>query len=132
MFIFRKSCQRYSLRNTMKMLFVCGMDVAREQYKVNYYCKHEIVLLDTCLFYLYLTTYWVGQYSVTYHKNITHISNMLSHDVQSYRDTFFPWPCLQRYCKYDNHKVVLKSYSFQKYDWIFHQNFCFAHCDFYV
>ena len=39
---------------------------------------------------------------------------------------------MKRYCKYDNHKVLQNSYRFKKYNLIFHQNFCFVHCDFYL
>ena len=116
----------------MNMFFVCGMSVDREQYNVKYYGKHEILLLDTWLLYIYYPPDWVGQYLVTYNKNVTYIYSALDHNVQSYRDTLLPWPCMQWNYKYDSHEVVLHSYRFQKYDWIFHQTFCFAHCDFYL
>ena len=65
----------------MDMLFVHGMGVAREQYNVKHYGKHEIVLFDTCLLYLYLPPDWVGQYLGTYHNSVTHISSVVSHDI---------------------------------------------------
>ena len=68
MCILCQSCQIFSLRNTMKMLFVCGMDVAREQYSVNHYGKHKIVFLDTCFLYLYLPPDWVVQYLGAYNN----------------------------------------------------------------
>ena len=56
-----KSCQNLSLWNTMNMLFVFGMDVSHAQYSMNNYSKHEIILLDTCLLYIYLPPDWVGK-----------------------------------------------------------------------
>ena len=132
MCILQQYWQSSSIWNTIICLFVCGMDIAREQYSVKNDGKHEIILLDICLLYLYLTHDWVEQYLGIYHKNVTQISSMASHDVQRYRDNFLPWPCLQQYCKYDNHEAVLHSYRVQNYDWIFHQTFCFTHCDFYL
>ena len=41
------------------------------------------------------------------------ISSAVAHDVYNYRGTFFPCPCLQRYCKYNNHEVVLSSIGFK-------------------
>ena len=38
----------------MHMLFVCVTDVVRKNYNVKHYGKHEILLLGTCLLYLYL------------------------------------------------------------------------------
>ena len=115
----------------MHVLFIRSMDVSLKHYTVKNYGIHEIVLLDTCLLYLYLPPEWVRQYLVTYHNNGTHISSAVTHNVQRYKETLLPWPCLYRYCKLDNHEVVLHSYRFKKYNWIFQQTFCFANCDFY-
>ena len=52
--------QSSSLCNKINMLFVCGTEVASEQYNVKHYGKHDIVLLDTCYLYLYLPLGWVG------------------------------------------------------------------------
>ena len=65
----------------MKMLFVYGMYFVSEQYNVKHYGKHDILLLEKKLLYLYLPTDWVGQYLYTYHNNVTHISSTLSHYV---------------------------------------------------
>ena len=127
-----QSCPILPLWNTMNMLFIHNIDVACKQYNVKNYSKHEIILLDTCLLYLYLRPYWVGQHLNNYHKNVTHISSAVSHDAQRYMDTLFPCPCLHQYCKYDNNEVVLHYYRFQKYDWIFYQTSCFAQFDFYI
>ena len=54
-------CQISSLWNTMNMMFVRGLDVAYEQYNVKHYSKHEIILLYTCLLYLYFPPDWVGK-----------------------------------------------------------------------
>ena len=67
------------------MLFFGGMGVAREQYNVKHYGKHEIVLLDICLLYLCLPPEWAGQYLGTYHNNVTHISSAVSYGVHRYR-----------------------------------------------
>ena len=67
--------------NTMNMLLVPGMGVSREQYNVKHYGKHERLLLDMCLLYLYLPPDWVGQFLVPYHNNVTHIYSMLDHDA---------------------------------------------------
>ena len=112
------------------MFFVCDMDVVREQYNMKYHGKHEILLLNTWLLYLYLPPNWVGKYLGTYHNNVTRISSAVFHDVYRYMYTLFPWPCLQHYCKYDNHEVVLHSYRLQKYNWVFLQTFCSVHFDF--
>ena len=79
---------------------------------------------------LYLPPDWVGKYWVTYHNNVTRISSAVFYDVYRYMDTLFPWPCLQHYCKNDNHEVVLNSYRLQKYNWVFLQTFCSVHFDF--
>ena len=99
MYILWKSCQISDLWNPINMLFIIIMDVVRSHYKVRHYGKHEILLLDTCLLYLYLTPNWVGKYSGIYHKNVTHISCVVSHDAYNYRGTLLPWPCPQRNCK---------------------------------
>ena len=65
----------------MNVLFVHGIDVSRQQYNVKHYGKYEILLLDTCLFYLYFPPDWVGKYLVTYHNNVTRISSGVAHDV---------------------------------------------------
>ena len=83
--VFWKSCQRSSLCNILNMLFIRGMDVGREQYNVRHYGKYEILLLDTCLLYLYLSPEWVGQYLGTYHNNARYVSIAVVHDVYSYR-----------------------------------------------
>ena len=97
-----------------------------------HYGKHEILFLDTCFLYLYFPTDWIGQYLGTYHNNGAHISIVVSHNFWTYMDTLLTWPCLQRYCKYYNHEVVQDYHRFQIYDLIFHQTFCFEHCDFYI
>ena len=63
------------------MLLVCGIDVAPEQWNAKHYGKNKVLLLDTCLLYLYLPPYWVGKYLNTYQNTATHISSELSHDV---------------------------------------------------
>ena len=40
---------------------VCGMVVARTQYNVKHYGKHEILFMGMCLLNLKLTPDWVGQ-----------------------------------------------------------------------
>ena len=47
-------CQIFALWDTMNMLFVRSMDVVHAQYNVKHYVKHEILLLEMCLLYLYL------------------------------------------------------------------------------
>ena len=121
-----------ALWKTMKILLVYRMNVGRAQYSVRNYEKYEILLLDTCLLCLYLPPDWVGKYLGTYHNNITNIFSVVDHYVQRYMDTLLSCPCMQRYCKYDNHEVVQNYYRFQKYDWMLHQTFCFAHYDFYL
>ena len=76
-----KSCQISSLHKTMDTLFFHGMDFDHEQYSVKHYDKHEIVLLKTCLLYIYFHPDWVGQYLDTYHNNVAHISSVVSLDV---------------------------------------------------
>ena len=75
------SGQRPALWNTMKIFSIRGMDVARENRNVKHYSKHEILLLDTCVLYICVSPDWVGQYLVTYHNNVTHISSAVSHYV---------------------------------------------------
>ena len=65
----------------MNMLLIRGMDVAHEQYNVKHDGKHEILLLDTCLLYLYFTPDWVGQYLGNYHNKLTQIFSALYHGV---------------------------------------------------
>ena len=55
MYILWKYCQRLSLWNTKNIFSLSGMDVTHEQYNMKHYNRHEIVLLHTCLLYLYLT-----------------------------------------------------------------------------
>ena len=83
------SCQSYSLWNTMNVLFINFMVIGCSRYNVIHYGKHENVLLDKCLLYLYFPPDWVGKYLYTYNNNVTHISSAVSHDVYSYRYTFF-------------------------------------------
>ena len=118
--------------NTFNMFFVRVMGVIIEQYNMRNYNKHEILLLDTCLLYLYFPPDWVGQYLGIYHNNITHISSSIYHDFYIYRYTLFPCPFLQQYCKYGTHEVVHNYYRFQKYDLIFNQTFYFTYCEFYL
>ena len=66
-------CHISELQNTMDIFLVRGMEVAHGQYNVKHYNKHEILLFDTCLLYLYLPPDWLGQHLVTYHNNITQI-----------------------------------------------------------
>ena len=63
------------------MFFVSGMAVTREQYNMENYSKHEILLLDTCLLYIYFTPEQLGQYLDIYHKNVTQISSAISHGI---------------------------------------------------
>ena len=77
--ILLKSCHSFSLWNTFNMLFVSTMDVRRAQYNVRHYSKHEILLLYTYLLYNYFPLDSVGQYLVTYHNNVTHISSAIAH-----------------------------------------------------
>ena len=65
------------------MFFVRGMDVKRAHYNMKHYGKHDILLLDACLLYLYFTPHWLGQYLVTYHNNITEIYIAVDHDVEN-------------------------------------------------
>ena len=127
-----QSCQISALCNTIKFLFVSVMDITREQYNVKHYVKHKIVLLEAFLLCLYLPPNWLVYYLRIYHNNITHISSVVADGVYSYCDTLLSYPCLQRYCKYDKHEVLLNHQRFQKYNWIFHQIFCFTHCGFYI
>ena len=76
-----QSCHISALWNTMNMLFVCDMDVSYEHYNVKHCGKHEMLLLDTCLLYLYFPPDWVGKYLGTYNNNITHIYRAIVHDV---------------------------------------------------
>ena len=104
----------------------------REQWNMKYYSKYEIVLLETCLLYLYSTPDWVGQYLGTYHNSVTHIYSAAAHGVYRYMEILLPWTCLQRYCKYENREIVLYSYRLQKYYCIFPQTFYFVHFEFYI
>ena len=63
------------------MLLVHGMDGGRSHYKERHYGKHNILLLNMCLLYIYLPPYMIGKYLGTYHNNITHISSAVAHDV---------------------------------------------------
>ena len=63
------------------MLVVCCMGVACAHYNVKHYGKHEILLIDTYLLYIYFPPDWVGQYLGTYQNNITHVSSAVSHDI---------------------------------------------------
>ena len=54
-----------------------------------------MLLLDTCLLYLYLPLDWVGKYLDTYHNNVTHIYSAVSHDVYKYSLTLLTWPYRQ-------------------------------------
>ena len=54
-----QSCHSLVLCNAFNMLLVCGIDVGCAQYNVRHYGKHEILLLSTCLLYIYLPTDWV-------------------------------------------------------------------------
>ena len=56
------------------------MDISHEQYNVIHYSKHEKVLLETCVLYLYFPAYLVEQYLETYHNNVTHISSEIDHN----------------------------------------------------
>ena len=73
--------QSLLLWNKMSMLFVRGMDVSREQYNLKHYGNRKILLLETCLLYLYLNPDWVVQYLGTYHNNVTHIYSVVVHYV---------------------------------------------------
>ena len=79
--ILRQYCQRSVVWNKMSILFVHCMGIARAQYNVKNLGKHEILLFDTCLLYLYFPTDWVGKYLGNYHNNVTHISGAVAHDV---------------------------------------------------
>ena len=108
------------------------MGVFLERYNMRYYNKHEILLLDTCFLYLFLYPWWIWQYLVIYHNNVTHISSVVSHYVYSYSGIFFTWPCIQWYFKYVSLEIVHNYYRFKIYNLIFHQTFCFAYIDFYL
>ena len=73
------SCHILSLCNTLNMLFFRGMDINHSKYNLRHYGKQKILLLDTCLLYLYLTPEWAVQYLSTYHNNVTYISSVVSH-----------------------------------------------------
>ena len=57
----------------MNKLFLSGMCVGCAQHKVKDYGKHEILLLETFLLYIYLPPDWLGKYLGTYHNNFTRI-----------------------------------------------------------
>ena len=113
----------------MNVLFIHGMDVECAKYNVRHYRKHEILLLDTFLLYIYFTPNCVWKYLGSYNNNVTHIYIVIVHDFYGHRYTLLPCPCLQSYCKYGTHDIIQNSYSFQRNDLIFHQNFYFVHCD---
>ena len=112
--IFCHYCHILTLWNTINMLFIRGMEVYRAQYNMRHYSKHEILLLDTCLLYLYFPPDRVVNYLCTYHNIITHISIVVDHYIYRYRDTVLPCPYLLWYFKYENYEVVLNSYRFQQ------------------
>ena len=78
----------------MKILLVHSVDVGREHYSVIHYGKYEVLLLDTCLLYLYVPPDWVGKYLSNYHNNITNISSVVDHDVKRSMDTMLTCPCM--------------------------------------
>ena len=57
------------------------MDVGPAHYITRDYVKHEILLLYTCLLYLYLTPDWVGQYLGIYHNNVTQTYSTVDNDI---------------------------------------------------
>ena len=116
----------------MNVLFIHGMDVECAKYNVRHYRKHEILLLDTFLLYIYFTPNCVWKYLGSYNNNVTHIYIVIVHDFYGHRYTLLPCPCLQSYCKYGTHDIIQNCYSFQRNDLIFRQTLCFARCEFYL
>ena len=57
------------------------MSVGHAQYNMIDYGKHENLLMNKCLLYIYLPPDWVGKYLVTYHNNVTHIYSDIDQDV---------------------------------------------------
>ena len=108
------------------------MNADHSLYNMRHNGGKGMLFLEMCLLFIYLPPNCLGQYLVTYHINVRHISSVSAHDVKRYRNTLLPWPCMQRDFKHENHEVVQHYCMFHQYDWIFHQNLYFAHCHFYL
>ena len=67
--------------NTLNTMCALRMDFCHEIYNMIHFGRHEKLLLDKFLLYLYLTPEWLGKYLGTYHNNVTHIYSAVAHDV---------------------------------------------------
>ena len=89
------------------MLCVLHMDVCHEFYNMICFCRHENLLLEMCLLYLYFPPEWVWKYRGIYHNN-----------VKKY-PAIYPMMCIGtgihcyhgHVCGYVVHMITMRSYT---------------------